>query len=90
MHKYAALTALVIALNITMLTSSFSTSSCVRGWGSTCIPNNDYGCSRRCGNWWIRPARHCKPGVFCDVNVIPPDLRACLATCMAEKKAARH
>jgi hypothetical protein len=34
--------------------------------------------------------RRCKPGAFCDRNVIPPDIHACLATCMAAQEAARR
>jgi hypothetical protein len=49
-------------------------------------------CSIRCHEgrwWWYERVRRCKPGAFCDLNVIPPDIRACIATCVA-KEVAQH
>jgi hypothetical protein len=84
MHKYAAATALAVALSITMLTPAVSASN-GHCYGRNCR------CSYQCfgHSLYLATVRHCKPGAFCDVNVIPPDIHACLATCMAEK-ASRH
>jgi hypothetical protein len=84
MHKYAAATALVIAL-ITMLTLTVSASlTPANAQGRFC------GCYGKPRAFIFEMLRRCKPGAFCDLNVIPPDIRACLAKCKAEKEAARR
>jgi hypothetical protein len=95
MHKYAALTALAIALNITMLTHAVSASS--RATSCHCY-FQCYGtpgpeiCNRLSFAAGARLAklRRCKPGAFCDTLVTPPDILACIATCVAAKEAAQR
>jgi hypothetical protein len=98
MHKYAALTALAL---ITMLTPAVSASLTPAKAGPVAWPALD---DRRCGggiychcrlqcssgNRSYEVYRRCKPGAFCDINVVPSDIRACLAKCDAAKTAARH
>jgi hypothetical protein len=99
MRKYAAATALAIAL-ITMLTLTASASQTTPGALVSQRKNGDgcYGrdchCSYQCygkpGTLNLAKLRHCKPGAFCDLIVIPRDIHECLATCMAAQKAAQH
>jgi hypothetical protein len=92
MHKYATATALAITL-ITMLTLAVSASvtpanAANTGWCGA-GPCHDK-CMRRCGDS-IRARRlRCEPGAFCDIFVVPPDIRACIATCRQAKEATRH
>jgi hypothetical protein len=105
MHKYAALTALAIALNITMLTLAVSAS--LTPTNAASISCGNYFDSGVTGSWPIclclgrcslKPPQwgigRCKPGAFCDPNVIPPDIRAdiraCSVKCMAAKIATQH
>jgi hypothetical protein len=99
MHKHAALTAPVIAL-ITMLALALSASATpanAKGfsYGPHCFARI-YGVAgyRICAQC-IRQCRyydplHCKPGAFCDWNVTPPDIVACMATCVNAKETAQH
>ena len=90
MHKYAAPTALAIALNITMLALAVSASLTAANAQKWCVtgPCNDK-CMVRCGDSTYARVLRCKPGAFCDIFVVPPDIRACKATCKA-KEAAKH
>jgi hypothetical protein len=91
MRKYAAATALAIAL-ITMLTLTVSASaSC--GGALLCY------CGVKCNielfntptpNGFYERMRLCKPGAFCDMLVIPPEVRTCLAKCEAARMATQH
>jgi hypothetical protein len=111
MHKYAAATALVIALNITMLTPAVSElltplnnksigcragTPCVLfkmgsvgGRPPQCILLRAGGCTRNCQTelwyteklWDNTRIRNCAP---------QPLLEACIAKCVAAKKAAQH
>jgi hypothetical protein len=92
MHKYAAATALAIALvTIPTLTASASLTPANAWWAPMdgCYGRNchcSYQCYGKPGTLYLAVLRHCKPGAFCDRNVIPPDIHACLATC----RATRH
>jgi hypothetical protein len=86
MRKYAAATTLVIALNITMLTPAVSAS----GEPQQCILlRGGSFCNWKCQTelwytenlWDFTRIRKCASH---------PLLDACLAKCMAEKKAAQH
>jgi hypothetical protein len=86
MRKYAAATALVIAVNIAMLTPAVSAG----GWGHCWTKMDGSGgslchCTQQCwgGSPYLATLKRCKPGAFCDRNVIPPDIHACLAKCRA-------
>jgi hypothetical protein len=94
-HKYAALIALVIAL-ITMLplavSASLTTAEALvsqRKNGDGCY-GRDCHCSYQCygkpGTLNLAKLRRCKPGAFCDLIVIPPDIHECLARCMAARR----
>jgi hypothetical protein len=87
MHNYAAATALVIAVNITMLTpavSAFCPGDGPIGRTYCRCSNQCYGRDFKPGTAWfmaeyLAKVRRCKPGAFCDLLVIPPDIQACLA-----------
>jgi hypothetical protein len=105
MRKYAAHTALAIALNIIMLALTVSAS--LTPVNAASISCGNYFRSGVTGSWPIclclgrcslKPPQwgigRCKPGAFCDPNVIAPDIRAdiraCAAKCMAAKEAPQH
>jgi hypothetical protein len=92
MHKHAALTALAMAL-ITMLTLDVSATQVSAAWSDDRCYGRNCHCSYQCygkpGTLYLAKLRRCKPGAHCDTLVIPPDIHACLATCMAEKASRR-
>jgi hypothetical protein len=47
-------------------------------------------CGWRCGDSYYARVQRCKPGAFCDIFVVPPDIRACIATCRQAKEATRR
>ena len=48
-------------------------------------------CRARCGSADLYArVRRSKPGAFCDILVIPPDIRACVGRCDQAMEAARH
>ncbi len=80
MHKHAAVTALAIALNITMLTPAIS--------GALCPADGPVGraychCSPQCGRDAIR--RHAIWPWYDDKKY-----QACLSTCVNAAEGARH
>jgi hypothetical protein len=92
MHKYAAATALVIALNITMLTPAVSACWTKMDGSGGFLCHCTYQC------WGGKPStplgivmrsamlQRCKPGAFCDLMVIPPDIQACQAKCRGAQR----
>jgi hypothetical protein len=103
MHKYAALTGPALAL-ITMLTLAVSASLTPADARFTpycgARINGAAGyqmcrhCVQKCGGSNVDPYGYitpsCKPGAFCDHNVIPPDIVACMATCVNASEAIRR
>jgi hypothetical protein len=90
MHKYAAPTALAIALNITMLalavSASLTPASALTGGGNRpCGP----GLSK-CACYFQCYHAIGERGPFPDYNKPSPAVAACEAKCMAAKKAAQH
>jgi hypothetical protein len=93
MQKYAAVTALAIALSIPMLTPAAASWCWTKMDGSGGFLCQ---CTYQC--WGGKPGtelatvmylaklRRCKPGAFCDTLLIPPDIQACLSKC----RAAQH
>jgi hypothetical protein len=87
MRKYAALTALAIALNITMLTPAVSKGPLFRCKGGSIYGNAM--CNAKCTtelwntatlwNGTRNPPRNC-----------PPLLQARIATCVTTQRATRH
>jgi hypothetical protein len=93
MLKYAAATALVIALNITVLTPAFSAAT--RTWAGY-----DRQCTLECSQKFGYTVRvPCSPGVpgyvtgmkgLCDQRVVPVETAfACVKTCVKAKDPQR-
>jgi hypothetical protein len=81
MHKYAAATALVIALNITMLTPAVSASS----YCSSPVIRGSYGrCACQC---WLNATRR---QVYSFTRMDDKKYQACISTCVNAVEAARR
>jgi hypothetical protein len=77
MHKYAALTALIIALNITMLalTVSASLTPANAGWNSYC-DNEVCLCQLKCGKYLDKNVSRVWPDI-----PVSSQFLACIASC---------
>jgi hypothetical protein len=76
---------LTLAVSASLTPANTATPYSMDGcYGRNC--HCSYQCYGKPGTLYSAILRGCKPGAFCDRNVIPPDIHACLATCRAAQR----